>query len=136
MKKLWDEAEIELSILEEPIWDHEYYYDEIREELPKYRVNFYLKHTKVLTSPGMIGDHDQVYLTLKWLAEYLRQLVKRVGEVWYTENWILGDVLHKEDLKVITYDVNKEICFMRPEDKEFRFAIDTFYRFVDGDEQD
>ena len=136
MKKLWDDAKISLSITDEPIWDHEYYYDEVRDCLPKCRVNFYLDHTILVTVPdGKFDDHDRVYLTLKWLAEFLRQLVKRIGEVWYTENWVLGEVLHKEDLKIVTYDVNDDICFMKYEDEEFRFAIDTFYRFVDGNEQ-
>ena len=136
LKKLWDNAQISLSVRDEPIWDHEYYYDEVRDCLPKCRVNYYLEDTLLAKIPGgMLGDHDKVYLTLKWLAEFLRQLVKRIGEVWYTENWVLDEYLHKEDLKIVTYDVNDDICFMKYEDEEFRFAIDTFYRFVDGNEQ-
>ena len=136
LKKLWDDAQISLLIIDEPVLEHEYYYDEIRDCLPKCRVNFYLSYTKLVrTEKGIMGDHDRVYLTLKWFAEFLRQLVKRIGEVWYTENWVLDEYLHKEDLKIVTYDVNDDICFMKYEDEEFRFAIDTFYRFVDGNEQ-
>lgn len=136
LKKLWEDAEVELSIPNRPYVNNEDYYDNVRDLFPKIRSNFYLNNTLLAIIPkGTIGDHDKVYLTLKWFAEYLRQLVKRTGEVWYTENWVSGDYLEREDLKVVTYDVNEEICFMKYEDKEFRFATDTFYRFVDGNEK-
>ena len=140
LQKLWDDAEICLSLDDDNIYCYESYYDDIRDILPKVRTDFRLSYTSYRDMPGYPYDylernHERAYRTLKWFAEYLRQLVKRTGEVWYTEHWICDEGVTKKNLEIITYDVNKEICFMKREDKCFSFGKVAFYRFVDGDEQ-